>query len=243
VPGTNWYNAGANIATAFVSHSGDGWTGMAFGGGAYFEAVIAFDNQNDQNFPNGGPAFWALDIEHTSQGPYQVSWPGTSNDSSGNPYDDFFEVDFMEYDFTGGYQFGIGNWYGYPPTKSTSNPTNQFGHNVVGSLLVPAGTDFSQPHRYGTLWVPATGSGQNTTTQGYLQNYFDGVPMGPKYTWDYHDPNAPGYPAPAPVVGSTAMSGMDWRHMFLILGTETQHPMTVYSVNVWQATAENNLTH
>jgi hypothetical protein len=39
------------------------------------------------------------------------------------------------------------------------------------------------------------------------------------------------------------MSGMDWRHMFLILGTETQHPMTVYSVNVWQATAENNLTN
>jgi hypothetical protein len=108
-----------------------------------------------------------LDVEHTSQGPYAVTWPGMPNDAAGHPYDDYFEVDFMEYDFIGGYQFGIGNWYGYPPTKSTSNPTSEFGHNVVGSLMVPAGTDFSQPHRYGTLWVPATGSGQSTTTQGY----------------------------------------------------------------------------
>jgi hypothetical protein len=241
IPGNTVHNSGANISSAMQSHSGDDWVGTAFGGGAYFEAVISFDNQNNQNFPNGGPAFWALDIEHTSQGPYQVSWPGMPKDSSGNPYDDFFEVDFFEYDLPGGYQFGIGNWYGYPPTKSTSNPTSQYGHNVVGSLMVPAGTDFSQPHKYGTLWVPATGSGQNTTTQGYLQNYFDGVPLGPKYFWDYHDPNAPGYPAPAPAVGSTAMSGMDWRHMFLILGTEPEHPMTVYSVKVWQASASDNL--
>jgi hypothetical protein len=235
-------NSGANIATAHKTSSGNHWEGTAFGGGAYFEAVISFTNQNDQNFPDGGPAFWALDVEHSSQGPYQVSWPGVPNDSSGNPYDDYFEVDFMEYDFSGGYQFGIGNWYGYPRTQSTSNPTRQNG-GVAGSLLVPQGTDFSQPHRYGTLWVPATGSGQTTTTQGYLQNYFDGVPMGPKYTWDYHDPNAPGYPAPAPVVGTTAMSGMDFRHLFLILGTEPEHPMTVYSVNVWQASAANNITH
>jgi hypothetical protein len=235
-------NSGANIATAHKTSSGNHWQGLAFGGGAYFEAVISFTNQNDQNFPDGGPAFWALDVEHSSQGPYQVSWPGVPNDSSGNPYDDYFEVDFMEYDFSGGYQFGIGNWYGYPRTQSTSNPTRQNG-GVAGSLLVPQGTDFSQPHRYGTLWVPATGSGQTTTTQGYLQNYFDGVPMGPKYTWDYHDPNAPGYPAPAPVVGTTAMSGMDFRHLFLILGTEPEHPMTVYSVNVWQASAANNITH
>lgn len=241
VPGTTTMNSGGNIATAHHASNAMHWEGLAFGGGAYFEAVISFENQNNTNFPNGGPAFWALDVEHSSQGPYSVSWPGVPNNSAGQPYDDFFEVDFMEYDFIGGYQFGIGNWYGYPKTKSTSNPTREFS-DVVGSLLVPAGTDFSQPHRYGTLWVPATGSGQSTTTQGYLQNYFDGVPLGPKFYWDYHDPNDSGYPAPAPVNGSTAMSGMDWRHLFLMLGTEPQHPMTVYSVKVWQASAANNLT-
>jgi hypothetical protein len=241
LPGTSYSTGGANVCTALQTTTGNKWKGIAFGGGAYFEAALSFTGESDQSFPNGGPAFWALDIEHTSIGPYKVSWPGVANNSSNDPYDDFFEVDFMEWDFPTGYQFGIGNWYGYPPTQSTHNPTDQYGHNIVGSLLTPAGTDFSKTHRYGTLWVPSTGSGQTTKTQGYLQNYFDGVALGPKFYWDYHDPDAGGYPAPPPVNGSTAMSGMDFRHMFLLLGTETEHPMTVYSVNVWQASTANNL--
>jgi hypothetical protein len=164
--------------------------------------------------------------------------PGTQGNACWEVYNDFFEVDIMEWDFLNGYQFGIGNWFGNNPTQSTSNPTSEAC--CVGGLLVPQGTNPGQPHKYGALWVPATGSGQTTQTQGYLQAYFDSVPIGPKFYWNYHDPSAAGYPAMPPVNESTAMSGMDWRHMFLMLGTETQHPMNVNSVTVWQKSGANN---
>jgi hypothetical protein len=43
------------------------------------------------------------------------------------------------------------------------------------------------------------------------------------------------------VIGDTAISGMDWRHLFMILGTDAAHPMIVYSVSVWQKSAAQNL--
>jgi hypothetical protein len=158
--------------------------------------------------------------------------------SSGDTYNDFFEVDFMEYDVKEySYQNGIGNWYGYPSAgHGTSNPYEAVG-GAAGSVLVPTGTDFSQYHKYGCLWVPATPS-----TQGYLKFYFDDVQTGATFYWDYYNPNDPStYPAAPPVNGSTAMSGMDWRHLLLILGTGTDQPMTVQSVTVWQASGANNL--
>jgi hypothetical protein len=229
---------GASVATASQTESGQHWTGTAFGGGAYFEAVLQFSGQGNGPYNNGGPAFWALDVEHTSQGPYQVSWPGQPNDSHGQPYNDFFEVDVMEYDVaTYSYQNGIGNYYGYPPGGGTSNPHDAVP-GAAGSILVPSGTDFSQYHKYGCLWVPATPS-----TQGYLKFYFDDVQTdSPTFYWNYYDPNDPTtYPPPPPVNGSTAMSGMDWRHMLLILGTGTSQPMVVQSVSVWQTSNRTNL--
>src|SRR6202034_420246 len=146
---------------------------------------------------------------------------------------DFFQYDVNEYS----YQNGIGNWYGYPPGAATSNPHQSVG-GAAGSVLVPKGTDFSQYHKYGCLWVPATPS-----TQGYLKFYFDDVQTGATFYWDYYNPNDPStYPAAPPVNGSTAMSGMDWRHMLPILGTGTDQPMTVQSVSVWQGSGANNLT-
>jgi hypothetical protein len=228
------HTSGNGVSTALHTHTGNKWTGIAFGGGGYFEAVLSFTGQGKGPYLNGGPAFWALDIEHTSQGPYKVSWPGMPPDAAGHPYDDYFEVDFMEYDAgTYAFQNGIGNWYGYPPTKSTSNPYEAVG-NSAGSVIVSSDTDFSQYHKYGCLWVPATPS-----TQGYLKFYFDGVQVGQTFYWNYNNPNNP-FPPP-PVNNSTAMSGMDERHLFLILGTGTSQPMTVQSVTVWQASAANNL--
>jgi hypothetical protein len=174
-----------------------------------------------------------LDVEHTSQGPYKVSWPNQPNNSAGDAYDDFFEVDIMEYDTSAyAYQEGIGNWYGYPPTRSTSNPYD--GGGGTGAVQVPAGTNFAEYHTYGCLWMPATPS-----TQGYLKFYFDGVQLGDTFMWNYDNPNNP-FPPP-PVNNSTAMSGMDARHMFLILGTGIDQPMTVKSVTVWQVSGANNL--
>jgi len=264
---------GGTLSSALQTSSGTDWTGIAFGGGAYFEATISFTGQGNGPYNNGGPAFWANDIEHMSNGPYDTQWPGASlpwsgsttyaldaivsyggyywisavNGNVGNtpangssqwyPYQSWVEVDFMEYD-AGEYfyQNGIGNSTSYPDGSfSTSNPYRGTAGSA-GSVPVPAGTNFAQPHRYGCLWVPAT-----PTTQGYLKFYFDGVQTAsPTFYWNYYDPSAP--PVPPPVNGSTAMSVMDQRHMALILGTGTDQPMTVHSVTVWQASAAHNLT-
>jgi hypothetical protein len=300
-------NSGASVSTALVASSAQGWTGTAFGGGFYVEATLSFTGQGNGPYNNGGPAFWALDIEHTSQGsiytnananalpgPGIKSWPNfgrrynaattyepsqgvsykgayyinlkastgiapvantiTANWAPNSMYNDFFEVDFMEYDGSEYiYQNGIGNWYG-PNTgpgagSSTSNPY-EILRGGVGTVPVPVGTDFSQPHRYGCLWVPAT-----PTTLGYLQFFFDGVQTAsPTYYWKYNDPANPFPPVPVNGVGpppnnstagtpGTAMSGMDTHHMILILGTGTDQPMTVQSVKVWQASAANNLVY
>lgn len=225
-------NSGATLATAGQTSSGQNWVGTAFGGGAYFEATLSFTGQGNGPYSNGGPAFWALDIEHVSQGPYVVNWPGQAP-----TYDDYFEVDFLEYDVNEfAYQNGIGNWYGDHAAgtfTSTSNPVQQVSR-TPGSVLVPSGTNFALPHKYGCLWVPAT-----PATPGYLKFYFDGMQTGATFYWNYNDPANP-FPPP-PVNNSTAMSGMDSRHMMMILGTGTTQPMTVYGVSVWQKSATNNL--
>jgi hypothetical protein len=223
---------GASVSTASQTSTGEHWTGTAFGGGAYFEATLSFTGQGNGPYNNGGPAFWSLDIEHTSQGPYSVAWPGYD----AGTYNDFFEVDYMEYDVNEyAYQNGIGNWYGPPGSNDgTSNPVDEVP-GAAGSVKVSTGTNFAAPQTYGCLWVPAT-----PTTEGYLKFYFNGVQTGSTFHWSYDDPAHP-FPPP-PVNNSTAMSGMDQRHMFMILGTGTDQPMTVQSVSVWQASSANNLT-
>jgi hypothetical protein len=282
--------SGANLATASQTKTRNDWEGIAFGGGAYFEAAMSFTGQGNGPYANGGPAFWAEDIEHFSQGPYIVGWPSTANpwsattsypvnamasfnnqlwmsnvaDNRGNAppsgtghantwwrlYNNFYEIDFMEYDVNEySYQNGIGNWWGnsaadlYPGTGGGTHNPYEAVRGATGSVLVPKGTDFSQPHKYGCLWVPAKGSGQTTTEQGYLKFYFDGAQVGATFYWNYHDPTQPAaYPPPPPVNGDTAMSGMDWRHLFLMLGTGTTQPTTVQSVQVWQGSSANNLS-
>jgi hypothetical protein len=267
-------NGGGSNATISTAAAGgnSGWSGVAFGGGFFARAVISFTGQASRALP-AHPAWWALDIEHTSQGPYAVTWPipsgtlpwnsataytqGQCVSSGGNyyfsltpntgsqppnanwcannaPYNDFFEIDFMEYDVSQyAYQNGIGNWWGPGGAKSssTSNPY-QGVHGIPGSVLVPNTTDFSQSHFYDCLWVPAT-----ATTQGYLKFYFDGVQTGSTFVWN--QPTAS--QLPPPINNSTAMNGMDRRHLFLILGSGTTMPMTVHSVQVWQSSAANNV--
>ena len=281
---------GASVSAVRKISGDHGWSGLAFGGGAYFEAVLSFTGQTDYYYPNGGPAFWLKDVEQFSQGAYAVGWPSGSTPAwsastryaagdmvgyngqiwlsinSGNVnnpppssgsganaywtgYNDFFEIDVIEYDsanakFPDTYQVNFGNWHGSPGTGS--GPSQHWPEAVpgaIGSISVPSGTDFSKPHKYGFLWVPATGSGQTTFTQGYAKAYFDGVQVGQTGYWNYYDPNQPeNYPAPPPVIGTTCLSGMDWRHLVPILGTEPQHPMTVYSLTVWQASGADNIT-
>jgi hypothetical protein len=271
LPGNDASGYGATICSAVHQGSDNpNWTGATFGGGAYFEMIATFTGQGTGPYNNGGPAFWALDVEHTSQSSdYTVTWStagsvpwnsgtaytvGACVSSGGNfyfcianntneeppnatywlistSYNDFFEVDFMEYDCGTeySYQNGIGNHYG--SGQGTANPVMEWD-SVAGSILVPSGTDFTQQHKYGCLWVPAT-----ATSQGYLKFYFDDVQVGTTFVWNQYS----ALTLPPPVNNSTAMAGMDNRHMMLIMGTGTDQPMTVYRTAVWQPSAANNL--
>ncbi|MEO6080246.1 MAG: hypothetical protein ABIQ86_10760 [Steroidobacteraceae bacterium] len=282
-------NCGASIATAAHKQNTLAWDGIAFGGGGYFEVTMSITGADVYSYPNCGVSFFMLDVEHTSQGPYPINWPGTEpawnpkkkysayevaaykgqlwasaiNKNVGNvppspgkqssptwiTYTDFFEIDVMEFDAASprnptAYQNGIGNWYSAGPgPTATGNPHTEIG-GCTGCVIAPARTDFSKPHRYGLLWVPATGSGNTTMTQGYLKFYFDGTQTGKTFYWNYYDfLNPATYPAPPPVNGSTAMSGMDWKHMMLILGGDVQQQATVHSAQVWQASGASNLVN
>jgi hypothetical protein len=196
--GTDGYNG--NVSTAVVGTTPTNWTGEAFGGGGYFQATLSFTGQS---YGGDQPAFWANDVEmmaSQSVAPNNPApWPGQATS-----YGDWMEADFAEWDASKPNQYGYGliNWYG--PIGSGDNTRTQFA-----PATVPTGTDFSQPHTYGFLWMPAT-----STTQGSAEWFFDGKQIGSTVYWNQYNPATP----PSPLYGSSAMSVMDTRHLALILG-------------------------
>ena len=175
---------------------------------------------------NGRPSFSANDIEiqiRLQTGNGALQWQGQASG-----YVNSIEADFMEY-MTGPGSYGIAlhNWYGQ---QSAIQAVNTEGSGSPVSL--PQGTDTSQPHDYGFLWVPATAA-----TKGYAKWYFDHVQVGNTITWNQYNPATP----PSPVDGSSAYSVMDARHLYMILGSGPSNPMTVYSVKAWQKSNAANI--
>ena len=79
------------------------------------------------------------------------------------------------------------------------------------------------------LWVPAT-----DTAKGYVKFYFDGQELkGLAYSWKKGAPNNPAVPKD--------FSALDGLHLALILGSGSGNPMKVYSVEVWQRSAAQNV--
>jgi hypothetical protein len=256
----------------------------------YWEVTATISNPEQP--PYGVPAaLWLVDLEHTSggsiwKGSFWPSNPQLQNIDRSSGMNDFVEVDMMEYDFTvsqghpAGYEINMSNWtnhvHGDPVNWGPSNKWPQVTSGSSGSTPVPVGTDFSQKHTYAMLWVPATGSGQTTYTQGYLKFYFDGVqiaggladsPVNPydgkarPCYWNYHDPaDIAHYPTPtqagAPTTQNQGYSGggswptyfdvnmsiLDFRHLMPIMNSGAYQGMTIYSSQVWQASADNNIT-
>jgi len=215
--------------------------GIAFGGGAYFEAVFKFDGwqnsrENTKPLSYGFPSFWSMAIEHlASQADDQ--WPGQKKG-----YKHFIEFDFFEYDAANTersdsvYSGSVHDWYGIWDV-TCPNPAGRYcnvQNNSQERLRdVPVETDFSAFHTYGTLWVPAT-----ETTDGYLEWYFDGVQVGDRASWKkWAQPSAISTP------GTFAFSVADLQHVALVLGTGTPYQMTVKQISVWQASTNNNLTN
>jgi hypothetical protein len=145
---------GADLCTAGLKNGASTWPdfqGIAFGGGCYAEAVMSMQGAN----VNPGMSFWLNDIESMNGGSVGDltgrHWPGQASD-----YGNWIEVDIAEFDASGdSYGCGNHNWYGTASSFADANTGSYPG--FVSPVTPGTGIDWSQPHRYGWLWVPATG--------------------------------------------------------------------------------------
>ncbi len=217
------------LATARVIAGPDKFVGKAFGGGAYFVATFRFDPRDVLRTDfRGWPAWWSMAVEHMARLDTR-QWPGQPDG-----YEHFIEADFFEYDLKdyvkGGSlnYFGgaLRDWFGY---EEKLEPVPLWSRLFVRE--VPADTDFTQYHRYGFLWVPATAE-----HVGYGEYYFDDQKIGARLEWEWRKDEIPPPRAPS------FFNIIDRDHLVLILGTGPDQPMTVKSVNVWQASEERNLS-
>jgi len=160
------------------------------------------------------------------------SWWGVGNENYFQLGFQNIETDFMEWMTPGNnhqFNYGLIDWYngGHLSKVDVGIPGN--GANLRTN------TDPSQPHQYGFLWMPAT-----ATSKGYAEMFFDRVQVGPTYTWDRY--NGAALPVgPGGAGGSALFSALDAECLQLILGTGSANPMTVYNVQVWQASGANDI--
>jgi len=210
----------------------DTYTGTAFGGGAYIEAVLHYDPalvaKAHAKYRAPYPAFWGLPMEgNIIAGADQ--WLGQPAGYIHDVETDFFEADYPTKPTA--YGAGMHDWYGIEGKTCPPGLCGISFTNPSGERDPPAGTDFTQYHTYGFLWVPAT-----PTTNGYVSAYFDGAPIGGTHEWTQFTDQAP-----TPVGQPWLFGRVDQQHIFFILGTGEGENMTVQSVNVWQQSASSNL--
>ena len=223
--------AGGQLVTAVQNSAGAPFVGVSFGGGAYIEAVLKWQPlMNPLANASSVPAFWALPIEGNFS-PYSDQWPGQQAGYTHSIETDFFEAEPNDAG-TNLYGGSLHDWYGIvaetcPPGFCQANASYQDGQRAA-----PAGTDFTQYHSYGFLWVPAT-----ATSNGYAKFYFDGVQIGYTYQWQL----LPSEAIPPPVNQPWEFGILDQEHLYIILGTGSLQPMTVKSVDVWQPGASENI--
>jgi hypothetical protein len=213
------------------------WHGTAFGGGAYFEAVLSFNpaDTNSDSGANGWPAWWADPVEHAAESSINSdNWQGQTTG-----YVHFTETDFFEYNvWTSGnrlfqYRGSVIDWSGI---WNGSNYPDSFQNSNNNLITLPVGTDLTQKHAYGFLWVPAT-----STTDGYFQWYFDRTPVSARVTYSQYDCAAA--PSPPAASNSPWLYGvLDCQHPELILNPpQSTGALTIYSVDVWQASGAHNI--
>jgi hypothetical protein len=217
------------LATASSTGTPGGFVGTAFGGGGYFEATFKFDPKDViKNSFNGWPSWWSMGIEHMANLDTQ-QWPEQQKG-----YEHFIEADFFEYDLKDYVGKGKLNYFGGALHDWFGLSGDRYSHVTLPNSLivreVPTNTDFTQYHKYGFLWAPAT-----STRDGYAEHYFDGRRVGRRIAWRQYTNQSP------PPKPPWMFSIIDQNHLVLILGTGLNEPMTVSSVNVWQASDDYNM--
>lgn len=177
-----------------------------------------------------------------------------------NGYGQGFEVDAMEFDQTNLFGWAFHNWHGSTTAEFPTDVSPNWGGGIgsfdsdTSSWVPPAGIDYTQPNKYGFLWVTATDS-----TPGYAKFFFNDVQIGNTCQWNKFDPTV----APPPVAGAvtttgssfgtstgftapdTAWAGVDDQHLAFIFGSDGSDggalTSTFYSMSVWQANGDNNI--
>ncbi len=154
----------------------EGYRGTVFlpGKGIYYEARIACGDLAHIG-KNGWAGFWSGTMPIPSR-PRNMNPPPWSFCAENTPMPGWpgkweaIENDIMEYNPSWGHpQLFNSTIHDWSSGKENGNIGN---FNAV--VYPPAGTDFTQWHTYGQLWIPA--SAENDW-HGYRQVYFDGVPQ------------------------------------------------------------------
>ena len=218
--------------TGIVGGAGSSnWTGTAFGGGGYFEAVFKFDPA-EVHLANGWPSFWSTSIESMA---YLTSqqWAGQATGYYNAPELDFFEYEYGTYHYPYAFATTLHHRYGiYDVTCRGAGYCDQQTLYPSSVRDAPSGIDWTQYHKVAALWIPAT-----PTRSGSVTTYVDGVQVGAPNTWTQFANQAP----PPTSRTSWTYGIIDQRHMAIILGTGTGQHLTIKSVKVWQASGAHNL--
>ncbi|MFK4385535.1 hypothetical protein [Bradyrhizobium sp. USDA 223] len=220
---------GLGIVSAANIAQDPGFVGVAFGGGGYFEAELKFDPATLDLKEGQWPAFWTVSLESSAALPGQ-QWKGQPPGYNHTVEFDIFEYLYSRtkapnvYGASGHDFFGI---YGVtcPPARCKAD-------SIANERVAPIGTRWNEFHKFGMLWVPASDD-----RQGKVVFYFDDQPIGSQITWEKFVDQSP------PVINSSKwkLGVVDRQHLILILGSSKSSPITVRSVNVWQATDRFNM--
>jgi len=260
----NNYNQDA-IATAYPNSSaanGEQWIGTAFGGGAYFQAVFAFDGPTVVNSGYAGwPAFWSMSVEHWANVGGD-NWPGQSTSPN---FTHFIEDDFFEYDDSSNANFwgsGLWDWSNvYQASCPTGYQANGFcgilnagnrqgSDNGIDTILLsnPARSvtwNTTTYHTLGALWVPGTPANGNI---GSREIFFDGV-MAPAQAGSSAINNTTSWtdgtmPLPASLPNSPEIWSIhDKQNVVMVLGSGVSQPFHIKSVQVWQIPGCGTVVH
>ena len=219
------------LSAVHIGKTGD-FVGTSFGGGAYIEADMKVGPATYDPSAKSWPAFWSLQMEGNVV-PGASQWPGQAPG-----YNHSIEADFFEYQHkidelpSTSYGASLHDWYGIYKQTCSQGMCGVGTPYGIGQKHAPPGTDMQQYHRYGFLWVPAT-----EHSKGYVKFAFDGQQIGQTQEWTMLKDQPP------PPTGQPWLFGIiDRQHLFLIISTGAGQPLTVRSVNVWQASTANNWT-
>ena len=240
LPGFQWYLYnffGSHPTSAHIAFTGDGSVSVGQGGNGYNGTLASAGQIN--GYPGfvgtafGGGAYIEAVVKFDAKkfNGVGIGWPAFwTNSLEGDigTKSHYFEADLLEY-FQGQWNdplntshLGITDWY------------HPWPHYSVGAFYGSSQSEWSSYNTIAMLWVPATRS-----MNGYINFYYNGTLMfSQKYTqFTDSDQSAPSASTP------WAFGIVDQQHLVIQAGASTTYPITIQSVNVWQANAKANLHH